>query len=292
MNAPLKTPKLSKTALWLAAHPSSFPDATATPDLASYDWILVSSSAGKDSQAMLDLVVELATRLGVRDRVMVLHCDLGRVEWKGTAELAEEQAKHYGLRFLKVSRSQDLLAQIEARGMFPDAKRRFCTSDHKRAQVRKVMTALAREKAHADGTPVRILDCMGIRGEESPARGQKPAFARNAEASNKSKRLVDTWYPIHTWRTAEVWARIKASGVRHHPAYDLGMPRLSCCFCVLASKSALFIAGKHNPELLDEYCRVEEKIGHTFKRHLPLVQLREEVRAGVVPTGPVEGWCM
>lgn len=34
-----------------------------------YDWILVNSSAGKDSQAMLDLVVELARAAGVVDRV-------------------------------------------------------------------------------------------------------------------------------------------------------------------------------------------------------------------------------
>ncbi len=33
-------------------------------DLSSYDVICVSSSAGKDSQAMLDYVVELATMLG------------------------------------------------------------------------------------------------------------------------------------------------------------------------------------------------------------------------------------
>ena len=37
-----------------------------------------------------------------------------------------------------------------------------------------------------------------------------------------------------TWKVEDVWARIKASGVEHHKAYDLGMSRLSCCFCVFA----------------------------------------------------------
>ena len=60
-----------------------------TPDLSSYDWILVNSSAGKDSQAMLDYMVEQCDAQGVsRDRIVVVHCDLGRVEWAGTAALA------------------------------------------------------------------------------------------------------------------------------------------------------------------------------------------------------------
>jgi 3'-phosphoadenosine 5'-phosphosulfate sulfotransferase (PAPS reductase)/FAD synthetase len=72
--------------------------------LASYDWIVVSSSAGKDSQAMLDYVCELATAAKVRERVLVLHCDLGRVEWQGTRELAERQARRYDVQFMTVVR--------------------------------------------------------------------------------------------------------------------------------------------------------------------------------------------
>ncbi|HEX5567937.1 MAG TPA: hypothetical protein VFY14_13595, partial [Streptomyces sp.] len=72
---------------------------TAVPDLTEFDVILVASSAGKDSQAMLDYVAELARAAGVEDRVTVLHNDLGEVEWPGVAELAAEQAAHYGFRF-------------------------------------------------------------------------------------------------------------------------------------------------------------------------------------------------
>ena len=58
-------------------------------DLRSYDWIVINSSAGKDSQAMLDYVTHLARIAGVEDRIIVVHADLGRVEWKGTKELFE-----------------------------------------------------------------------------------------------------------------------------------------------------------------------------------------------------------
>ena len=99
-----------------------------TPDLAAYDLILVNSSAGKDSQAMLTHLVALADAAGVpRARLVVVHADLGRVEWEGTRELAAEQAAHYGLRFEVVTREKgDLLDQIEQRGMFPSSTARYC----------------------------------------------------------------------------------------------------------------------------------------------------------------------
>ena len=84
---------------------------------------------------------------------------------------------------------------------------------------------------------------------------------------------------------------IKASGVRHHPAYDLGMPRLSCCFCIFSPRSALLLAGKHNPELLGEYVRVEQAIGHTFRKELPLADIQQALADGEEP-GPVQDWTM
>src|SRR5262252_5332182 len=114
-------------------------------DLAAYDVILVNSSAGKDSQAMLDLVATEAAAQGVLDRLVVVHADLGRVEWQGTRALAAEQATHYGVRFEVVRRSQDLLDHVRSRGMWPSSTARYCTSDHKRDQVAKLLTQLARE---------------------------------------------------------------------------------------------------------------------------------------------------
>lgn len=43
------------------------------PVLADYDVILVNTSAGKDSQAILDYLVELARAEGVRDRMVAVH---------------------------------------------------------------------------------------------------------------------------------------------------------------------------------------------------------------------------
>jgi 3'-phosphoadenosine 5'-phosphosulfate sulfotransferase (PAPS reductase)/FAD synthetase len=307
-----------------------------TPDLASYDFIVVSSSAGKDSQAMLDLVVELATGAGVLDRVVVVHCDLGRVEWKGTRELAERQAERYGVRFIAVHRRQgdlldhiekmgwfprpstryctsdhkrapifrtftalaaearsgDLLEQVEARRMWPSPRQRYCTSDQKRAPVHKLYTALATGARAGEARQVRILSCQGMRAEESPARAKKSPFQKDERASN-GRRLVENWLPIHDWKVGDVWARIKASRAADlvHPAYALGMPRLSCVFCIFAPKAALVLAGKHNPELLAEYVRVEKAIDHKFRPELSLADVQAQVLAGATAE-PIADWRM
>jgi 3'-phosphoadenosine 5'-phosphosulfate sulfotransferase (PAPS reductase)/FAD synthetase len=263
-----------------------------SPDLPSYHWIVLSSSAGKDSQTMLDVVVEQCDAAGVpRDRLVVAHADLGRVEWPGTRELAEEQARHYGLAFVAVSRPQgDLLDHIRSRGMFPSPAVRWCTSDHKREPLRTVFTRLADRSRQAGVRRVRILSCMGMRAEESPARARRPTFAFDAAASN-GRRHVDVWLPLHAWTTQQVWDCIRVSGVRHQPAYDLGMPRLSCCFCIFAPRSALLLAGKHNPELLAEYVAVERATGHSFRLELPLASIQQALADGEEP-GPVHDWLM
>lgn len=268
-----------------------------TPDLKSYDWIVINSSGGKDSQAMMDYVYEQLDELyrdemiDMRDNVIVVHADLGRVEWKGTPELAERQAAHYGFQFVKVSRPQgDLLEEIEKRGMFPSSTARYCTAHHKRGQIHKVFTKLADEArlaAHDKKYQTRILNCMGMRAEESPARAKKPEFAFDPQASN-GRRHVDNWLPIHTWTVEQVWDRIRESGVEHHWAYDAGMPRLSCCFCVLASKSALIRAAQLNPSLAEEYAALEERIDHTFQAKLSMREIIQQAKSQ--DNVEVEGW--
>lgn len=247
-----------------------------TPNLASYDIILVNTSAGKDSQASLDVVVECARQAGVADRLVAVHCDLGRVEWAGTRELAEEQARSYGVRFEVVSRPQgDLLDQILDRRIsldkqgkldapaFPSSQARFCTSDQKTSQVTKLITALVAEwQAEHGSAPVRVLNCLGIRAQESPARAKKVELG--PDSASNGKRIVTRWLPIFNWTEAQVWDRIRTSGAPYHRAYDLGMSRLSCVFCVFASKGDLLIAAKHNPELAREYVEVEIQVRSRF----------------------------
>lgn len=272
-----------------------------TPEnLRAFDIIIVNSSGGKDSQTMLRHVARLAEEQGVSSRVTVVHADLGRVEWGGTKELARKQAEHYGLRFEVVARPQgDLLDHVidrhntlRARGdtttpAWPSSAARWCTSDHKRGQVRKVMTQLVKELNL--NRPATVLNCMGLRAEESPARAKKVAFRRDEAASGKGTvRRVWEWLPILDWTEADVWADIWASEVPHHPAYDAGMPRLSCCFCVLSNKSALIRAAQLNPELAAEYRAVEVQVGHRFTMALSMEEIIDQ--AATTEVVAIENW--
>jgi 3'-phosphoadenosine 5'-phosphosulfate sulfotransferase (PAPS reductase)/FAD synthetase len=268
-----------------------------TPDLASYDVVEISSSGGKDSLAMKVIVSRLLRERGILSRGVVVHADLGRVEWPGTPELVERQAAHLGLRFTKVRRPQgDLLAHVERLGKWPMPTQRFCTADHKRGQILRAFTELA-EGVRGDlpeeerGRPIRILNCVGLRAEESPGRAKRPALARDKRSSS-GRRHVDVWLPVQHLSTGEVWDLCRESGAPVHPAYAAGLPRASCVFCIYAPEAALQIAGALHPGLLAEYVQVEARIGHAFKRHLPIAKVAADVAAGVRPSGAIESWCM
>lgn len=260
-------------------------------DLTWFDLLVVESSGGKDSLAMLHLVCTLASALGILDRVVVVHADLGEVEWDesvdlgtgwhGTADLARRQAAAYGVRFVVVQRTTQemnddgelvsvpdtLLDQIERRGKFPDAKNRYCTSDQKRAPARAAMTAFGRELT--GGGPARILNIMGMRGQESCKRQEMDPFELDEGATSPTRKWVWRWLPIHDWPIERVWEQNLAASVRFgapiHPIYAHGLSRASCSFCILASRDDLLKAIRLRPVLAERYAELEERIKHTFR---------------------------
>jgi hypothetical protein len=67
------------------------------PNLHDYDFVVVNTSGGKDSSASMATLFELAARVGFPiERIVCVHADLGRVEWKGVPELATEHAAMFG----------------------------------------------------------------------------------------------------------------------------------------------------------------------------------------------------
>lgn len=261
-------------------------------NLNKWRWIIVNSSGGKDSQTALRVVVEKCDSQGVdRSKIVVSHQCLGEMEWPGTKDIVFNQAEHYGIR-VEVSKYRDknaeektLLDYVKKRGKWPDSKNRFCTSEFKRGPGGRVIVKLFREAAGP------VLNVYGFRADESPARAKKDTFSRNSRFSSGQREVWD-WLPIHKWSEDEVWESIRKSGVPYHSAYDLGMPRLSCRFCIFAPRAALLLAGRANPELLNEYCEIENKIGHTFQNGRSINSIRDAIRAGEQPGVMNGNWNM
>lgn len=70
--------------------------------------------------------------------------------------------------------------------------------------------------------------------------------------------------PIHDWAVGEVFAHIRAVGQKPHWAYEKGMTRLSCCFCIMASRADLTTAAKLNPSLYRKYVELERSTGQVM----------------------------
>lgn len=288
------------------------------PDLGDSDELVFCHSGGKDGLAALIVGVGRAAAAGVLDRVVVQYNDLGNAAWPGTREadqelaaegfdpwlverfgvrpgcreLAEMHARHFGLRFevrshrrLVNERSEDrpgrvaLLDEVVRRGKFPDAARRWCTSDFKRSPGQRLLTALTRE-LDLD-RPARILYVFGYRAQESTGRANKAPCAINTSASNLTRRHVTDWYPVHHWTADQVWAEIRASGLPWAWPYDAGMSRLSCSLCVLGSKKDLLTAIRLRPRLARLYAAAEAFTGHSFQRARTMTALMAE--AGIPP---------
>ncbi|MFC6883526.1 phosphoadenosine phosphosulfate reductase family protein [Actinomadura yumaensis] len=249
---------------------------TDQPDLTDFDRVVIGNSGGKDSQRMLGYVADLAAAAGVLDRVVVVHNDLGvtdtgrPVEWPGTRTLARLQSEAYGLRFEVVHREINGLYQQarQERHAFPSSSARWCTSDQKTSQAMKLVTRLVAE-AGVTGRPARVLYCLGLRAEESPARARKAAVA--VDGRSNSVRTITRWHPIHQMTEAEVWEGIHASGVPYHPAYGWGMSRLSCSLCVLSSWDDLVLAARLRPALVRDYLTLEREFAEQPNQKLAAI---------------------
>lgn len=249
-------------------------------DLGIYDLIVVNSSAGKDSQTALDVTVEAATNQGVDDRLVVLHCDLDQAEWPGTVDIARRQAAAYKVPFEVERHARGLLARVAERGMWPGPTTRYCTSELKTAISKRATTRMLVQRGldrASTGRRANVLHVLGLRAAESPARARKVEFESEIAGSSGARR-IDRWLPIHRWSDVAVWDRIRQSGVKHHYAYNLGMPRVSCSFCILASPGALMRAALERPDLADRYVALEAAIGHQFRADMSMADIVTEAR--------------
>lgn len=214
---------------------------------------VVSHSGGKDSQAMLIRVREMVPA----NQILVIHADLPGVEWDGT----EEHARRYvgDLQYIVVRAKVTFLGEVERRQNWPSPKFRSCTSQLKQGPIEKAI----RHHLKNNGLSGLVVSCMGLRADESCQRAKREPLALNERNSKAGREWYD-WLPIFTMSTPDVFKTIRDAGQEPHWAYGKGMSRLSCRFCIMASKADLRISAAENPEAFRVIAETEKRIGKTM----------------------------
>lgn len=213
---------------------------------------VISHSAGKDSQAMTAYIRQIVPA----EQIVVVHAHLAEVEWDGVIEHIESNIGDLELHIAEATKT--FFQMVEHRGMWPSPAMRQCTSDLKRGPIERVVRRILKDRGQH-----LIVNCMGLRAQESASRAKRPVLTFSERNSKAGREWYD-WLPIHDWTVERVFSTIEAVGQEPHWAYKAGMTRLSCMFCIMASPSDLKTAAKLNPETYKRYVETEKRLDHTF----------------------------
>lgn len=221
----------------------------------------VSHSGGKDSQTM---TIELS-KIVPLDQMVIIHAHLPEVEWQGTRQHIKDTIGQ--IQYLEVTACKTFFEMVDHRQMWPGPKYRQCTSDLKRGPIEKAI----RHDLKSKGKTLAV-NCMGLRAEESTARAKQIPFKPHKSLS-KAGRTVYNLLPIHDYLEGQVFETIRQAGQEPHWAYSVGMSRLSCCFCIMASDSDLRVAAIENPALYERYVLKERELDFTVRQSKTLEEI-------------------
>lgn len=248
----------------------------------------VSHSGGKDSQAMYLAI----TKVVPHDQIRVIHADLGSIEHGGVRKHITSTIEHplmiawsqdrFGNRTDFFDMVRNRRAALDRQGKtdapaFPSSAQRYCTSDLKTGPIWR--------EIRNDGAHEIVVNCVGIRADESASRAKKVVkrgtLSVNKKNTNSVRDAYD-WWPIAHWSDDDVWNEIvNEAGQLPHPAYELtwttdrvtgkafgfatrGNERLSCQFCIFGSRNDLRRAREESPELYQRYIDLEIEVRSTM----------------------------
>ncbi|MDA4845936.1 phosphoadenosine phosphosulfate reductase family protein [Hoeflea poritis] len=215
--------------------------------LASGAPVAIGVSGGKDSQAAALATMRHLDRIGHSGPRVLVHSDLGSVEWRDSLPVCERLAEHLGVELIVVKRrAGDMMDRWEGRWEssvrryanletvtlilpWSTPALRFCTSELKTHIIRAELRRRFKGQAYVNVT--------GVRRQESAARARQPVAS--AEPDGKSWN----WRPIADWTVEQVFSFIHDCGLAAHPAYrEFGLSRVSCRFCIMSNLQDLTAA--------------------------------------------------
>lgn len=222
-----------------------------TEALAHNSPVALGVSGGKDSTAMAFATMAYLNELGHKGPRLLIHSDLGRVEWKDSLPTCQRLADCLGLELVVVKRQAGdmmdrwlqrwhnnweryaLLECVKLVLPWSTPSMRFCTSEMKTDIIcRELIKRFALQT---------ILSVVGIRRQESTNRAQAPVCSLQNKLINKKAGTTGyNWNPILGWTLDDVLACHEANGFPLHSAYRIfNSTRVSCAFCILGSKHDL-----------------------------------------------------
>jgi 3'-phosphoadenosine 5'-phosphosulfate sulfotransferase (PAPS reductase)/FAD synthetase len=260
--------------------------------------VAVGVSGGKDSVAVALAVARHLDDIGHTGPRLLIHSDLGRVEWKDSLPACERLAARLGWQLVVVKRNAgDMLARWEGRWNanlrrytelecvklilpWSTPSMRFCTSELKTA----IITSELRKRFPGQD----ILNVTGIRRQESDNRAKMPVAAQMTALTRKNSTGF-SWNAIIEWSLEEVLQEISDAGLSLHEAYTLyGVSRVSCAFCIMSAWADLVAATgcEDNRELYVSMVELEAASGFGFQGNRWLASvaphwLSDELRARV-----------
>ncbi len=213
--------------------------------------VAIGVSGGKDSCAAAIATVAYLDQVRHAGPRILVHSDLGSVEWRDSLPTCERLAARLDLDLVVVRRAAgDMMQRWEVR--WENSKRRyqemlcvrvilpwstpsmrFCTSELKSAVIAAELVRRFPGQA--------IVSASGVRRDESDGRSGAPTCKVNPRLASKRRatRGVD-WNPIAAWLEADVYAFLAAQDFPLHEGYvQYGMSRISCVNCIMASEDDL-----------------------------------------------------
>lgn len=280
------------------------PDIATTPEidlfLAQHSPVAIGVSGGKDSCALAFALQDYLDGIGHQGPRVLVHSDLGRIEWRDSLPTCERLARATGLELMVVRREKGDMVDRWKQRWADNVQRyrtlscvqlilpwstpamRFCTSEMK---VDIICRAVARRFPNHT-----IISASGIRADESDQRAKAPVSKTQAKLKNKTLNTWGLdWAPLLRWTEAQVFDCMTAHGFEWHEAYRVyNSSRVSCCYCIMSTMADLMASAScpDNQEVYRELVdlEIESTFGFQGQRWLGEVAphlLSEEQREGV-----------
>ena len=243
--------------------------------------VAIAISGGKDSSIAALVVVYFLLSIGFKGKIVLIHADLGSVEWQDSIKICEELAERLGIELIVVSRAAGGLMQRWLTRWENNVKRyfdlscvklilpwstpsmRFCTSELKTAIICRELARRFKGKT--------IINVTGVRRAESDNRANAPVSKINNLLTKKDGTIGYDWNAIVEMLTPDVYRAHKYFNFRLNIAYELWkLSRVSCVFCIFSKLLDLLRSAEcpDNHAIYREMCELEISSGFSFQSNL------------------------